>query len=838
MENQPISFTPYIGVDENVYSQVGLMKQQQYDQNVQKIQGYIDNISGIEAARDVDKQYIKSKVDGVISQLNSIPGADWSTKQVLNQAGTLASTLGRDVNIRAAQLSAFKIKQLQASQKELKSKNPERYTPQAEYWDNQEVQKYLASTELGTSYSGPTEATPYANYHENLDKMLKELSPEIQYKLDNSGNFQYYVDKNSTVSPAKIQQAVNTFFSSRPEYKTSLQMDALYSFKDYTPADMSQSIEGLVSKMEGEYDKTINSLKEINETYNKQIKNDPNNYELITKLKKDIADNEAIAKNYESAKATNIKALRDPKNLNSIKYELFKDNVVANSVITYQKDIHEFVKNEDLIRKEDKYLEYIKAGLDPASGMPLTVDSPLYAAYTRARKSSKKDGTGGAGTGDVDFSETPITIAQPDKSYNTSYNESQIQQLEGSAQAINSKLRSLYPNYSNAEFDNYKIEQERKIENGEKADPNYLDYKKRMQPINVELGALKKLKSDAAQTALDEFPLSNIGKIVIDGVSLQNQNGTNVKKIEIDPEKHGAFLTKAKRIENEINNAAAKQFNEYISKNVKSEIMSPTAQMYNTARAEVLSKYTNDQDFQILRELVNKDKLKNITQPLDNVLKQRIKREDQILEEKGKEFSPKLYTFEAKKEDLDSWRRTIHESHLATKEEDVDISKIEPIGVWKQTDGTTNVRYQIGKETYDAQIPVDKEVLPNQDPYAWLYRVVESTGSTAKEGPGVLTSDDGKIRYYIAKNVWGGGYDAYILEGNNPIKIIPKANPNDVNSTTLVFRTPGEIYAGMNKMSSTLNPVTQKQFSRDEANYYLTHDSDEFLQYMNKKLNR
>ena len=60
--DQISQFNPYIPqlpVDAMV--KVGMQKQAQYDQGVQKIQGYVDNIAGMDVIRDVDKQLLQSK---------------------------------------------------------------------------------------------------------------------------------------------------------------------------------------------------------------------------------------------------------------------------------------------------------------------------------------------------------------------------------------------------------------------------------------------------------------------------------------------------------------------------------------------------------------------------------------------------------------------------------------------------------------------------------------------------------------------------------------------------------------------------------------------------------
>ena len=62
--DQISQFNPYIQqlpIDAMV--KVGMYKQQQYDQGVQKIQSYVDNIAGMDLYRPQDKAYLQSKLN-------------------------------------------------------------------------------------------------------------------------------------------------------------------------------------------------------------------------------------------------------------------------------------------------------------------------------------------------------------------------------------------------------------------------------------------------------------------------------------------------------------------------------------------------------------------------------------------------------------------------------------------------------------------------------------------------------------------------------------------------------------------------------------------------------
>ena len=78
-------FNPYVSqlpVDAMV--KVGMQKQAQYDQGVQKIQSQIDNVAGMDIAKDSDKQYLQSKLNQLGSKLATVAAGALYTFVVVN----------------------------------------------------------------------------------------------------------------------------------------------------------------------------------------------------------------------------------------------------------------------------------------------------------------------------------------------------------------------------------------------------------------------------------------------------------------------------------------------------------------------------------------------------------------------------------------------------------------------------------------------------------------------------------------------------------------------------------------------------------------------------------
>ena len=57
-------FNPYVStLPVEAMVKVGMEKQRRYDEGVQKIQSKIDQVAGLDIMKDVDKNYLQSKLD-------------------------------------------------------------------------------------------------------------------------------------------------------------------------------------------------------------------------------------------------------------------------------------------------------------------------------------------------------------------------------------------------------------------------------------------------------------------------------------------------------------------------------------------------------------------------------------------------------------------------------------------------------------------------------------------------------------------------------------------------------------------------------------------------------
>lgn len=265
------TFNPYVQqLPVEAMVKVGMQKQQQYDQGVEKIQAYIDNISGLEIANDADKQYVQSKLNSLGSNLASIAGADFSNQQLVTSVGGMANQIIKDEKVLNAVASTANYKkqksQLDKDYQAGKSSiaNVSDFNDQASLW--------LNSKEPGGVFNG--KYSPYIDVQQKWLDVMKTLHPSAlsqDFAYDKVVGADGKPDVNKIaaamtriskegVSAKTIENAIRT--SITPDMYNQLRIDAKYRFKGLDQDGLRQTalseydgqiknIDSVVKKLEG-----------------------------------------------------------------------------------------------------------------------------------------------------------------------------------------------------------------------------------------------------------------------------------------------------------------------------------------------------------------------------------------------------------------------------------------------------------------------------------------------------------------------------------------------------------------------------------------------------------
>ena len=258
--DQISQFNPYIQeLPVEAMVQVGMQKQAQYNQGVQKIQNQVDKISGLNVYKDVDKKYLESKLGELGNRLKTVAAGDFSNQQLVNSVSGMTGQLVKDPLIQNAVASTARyqslLQKIQKDTDEGKSNpaNIKNFQKQASPW--------LNSQKAGEVFNGSY--TP----HFDIMKFAKEQFDAIKpgtltfdqvYETDSDGNIKYNIvkdKKGNTLSqtpiespymvkmkeegrlPAEVQGALNQIFSD-PRVKQQLQITGEYNYANLNDQEL------------------------------------------------------------------------------------------------------------------------------------------------------------------------------------------------------------------------------------------------------------------------------------------------------------------------------------------------------------------------------------------------------------------------------------------------------------------------------------------------------------------------------------------------------------------------------------------------------------------------
>jgi len=248
------TFNPYVAqLPVEAMVQVGMQKQKQYDEGIQKIQTNIDNVAGLDIAKDSDRVYLQSKLNQLGNDLRTVAAGDFSNFQLVNSVNGMTNQIVKDENVQTAVSSTAFLRKQQA---EMEKAISEGKSSQSNIYDfNDTASKYLNSGKIGEKFSG--RYTQYTDVKKKALEAIKALHPDlvkydIPFKVGNDGKIdtRFYADamkryKIEGISEAKIAQAISANMT--PDDLNQLRIDGKYEFR-------GAGFEQLAEKARGDYD--------------------------------------------------------------------------------------------------------------------------------------------------------------------------------------------------------------------------------------------------------------------------------------------------------------------------------------------------------------------------------------------------------------------------------------------------------------------------------------------------------------------------------------------------------------------------------------------------------
>lgn len=340
-------YTPQLPVE--AMAAVGAERQQMYYAGVQKIQSEIDNVAGLDIYRDVDKNYLQSKLNELGNRLTSVAAGDFSNFQLVNSVSGMTKQLVKDRNIQNAVQSTAHIRN-QFSEIE-KAKKDGKWSSQNEWDFNEKLGQYITSPEVGQVFYG--RYRPYTDLGKKAMETIKALHPKLaQYDIpfevlsDGRINTRKIADamkryKIEGVDEFQIQQALAATMT--PDDYEQLSIDARFRFKDASFQQLSYNTILNYERKEKQYKDDLDLLKQQQLTTS-----DPTKLEEISKriseYEKALGKDGVPGTLFEELKSNLDYIKRNP---DAAKIAIYKDGFVREyaNAFSWKNQTQEYIKN-------------------------------------------------------------------------------------------------------------------------------------------------------------------------------------------------------------------------------------------------------------------------------------------------------------------------------------------------------------------------------------------------------------------------------------------------------------------------------------------------------------
>ena len=347
-------FNPYIQqLPVEAMVAVGMEKQQRYDQGIQRIQSQIDQVAGLDVVRDIDKQYLQSKLNELGSKLKTVAAGDFSNYQLVNSVAGMASSVAKDNNVLASVQATAQYRKEQKFMEESRQKGESAI--QNEYDFNAQANRWINDSNVGAGFSG--RYRKYIDVDKKWLEVLKSLHSDLieqdipyEYNEDGTLNRAKTAEvmqrmSSESVSANKIENALRASLSA--DELEQLNITGRYQFRNInTPEEIAVYSRTKFGSMISQNEQTIKDL----EGRKALASSDPNTLlkideglkslqEINRKLVEDMnSEIKMLSTDIEGAKGYIYRKGAIEQFANAHAWETQKSNLLTNPVNTYRMD--------------------------------------------------------------------------------------------------------------------------------------------------------------------------------------------------------------------------------------------------------------------------------------------------------------------------------------------------------------------------------------------------------------------------------------------------------------------------------------------------------------------
>lgn len=323
-----IKSNPFIQpFDINLMAKVNGYLQSQFYKNANKLENQIGQLSNADVANDEQRNYLKSKVNNLVLQIDNMGAMNYADINVSNTLDNYATGIYTDENVIRGISSTKMIRALQSNYQQMKSnpKTMKYYNIGNEAYDNRAVNDYINGG-FYAEYNGKTTPTLYnGNPWTRLKDAIKQVMPDVTVEFTDAGN-PFFIEQryNKRVDADKVYAAIQG--SIDPDLINQIHIDSWYTMQGLSPDKTKQlyveSVDNKRKQLQGLHDYYTNLATISPEgTLRKQYESDVE--DINTRIKELDVDNTEY----------NIdKKIQTPEGLEEVWAKVYRDGLFDNVI--------------------------------------------------------------------------------------------------------------------------------------------------------------------------------------------------------------------------------------------------------------------------------------------------------------------------------------------------------------------------------------------------------------------------------------------------------------------------------------------------------------------------
>jgi len=217
---------------------VALTKQQQFDQNVTKVQSQLDAYGQLKSNiyNEAEKAYFDETMTNLVKAVNSSAGIDFSKTANVQAVLNIGKPLEKDnVIVNSIQNG----KEIQRRQQVISQLDSSKRGPANDWLFMQDAVDYMKSDKLGTSIAKGKEYNEFVDISGMVVDFVKNFSKEEQdeFYSEGKGTPQGYIEKitQQGFSKTKLSEKIKGMLAADPKAYNQLQIDTQYAYNNLGP---------------------------------------------------------------------------------------------------------------------------------------------------------------------------------------------------------------------------------------------------------------------------------------------------------------------------------------------------------------------------------------------------------------------------------------------------------------------------------------------------------------------------------------------------------------------------------------------------------------------------